>query len=455
MGRSDKFVAIRAFAKRAPSFRLLLGDAHAYAQKDRLITLRHLSIGAFVLVVVVPTLITVAYFGFLASAQYQSESRFAIRSLRDRTLAGDIGLAKPAPSLASEYGKFGTGGKDSNSNLGSSQVAAVSQVASSTPKGAEDRQIAVDAYVVANFILSRNLVNALNQDRMLEDFYSAAEIDQISRLPRSGSSTALWSYWRGKVTPSIDTVSGIVTLRVVAFRPRDARIIAENVIRLTSDMVNNYSLRMRQDILKSAQRSLTEASDLYEKSLESLGSFRSLQASISPIESSNNVMTSLLELETERARVERDQWVTSKLTSPGSIPSQTYSDRVSSLTQQIEKLRSELTEQTNDAKSASVAIGKYRDLELERQFAERSYLTAQTAFEQARLEADYKGVALAVFQAPTSPEAPAFPRRLVNSCLVAGIGLIIWSILRLALATLEEYLILRTGTAVPSRRPII
>src|SRR5262249_32451481 len=112
-------------------------------------------------------------------------------------------------------------------------------------------------------------------------------------------------------------------------------------------------------------------------------------------------------------------------------------------TQQINKLQDDLTQQKQNDRTQSVAIGRYRDLELTRAFAERTYAMAQTAYERARFEAEYKGLTLAVFLPPQKPEVALYPRRLVNIVLVFAIAMIIWAMFRLIASGITEYLALR------------
>lgn len=116
---------------------------------------------------------------------------------------------------------------------------------------------------------------------------------------------------------------------------------------------------------------------------------------------------------------------------------------MASLTQQIDKLQGELTEQEESVRTESAAIGQYRDLELTRAFAERTYASAQAAFERARFEAEYTGITLAVFLPPREPEMALFPRRMTNILLIFAIAGIIWVLLRVVATGIVELRMLR------------
>ena len=171
--------------------------------------------------------------------------------------------------------------------------------------------------------------------------------------------------------------------------------------------------------------------------------FRNVDRAVSPVEVTAEKLKALDSLETERASVERDQWVSARLTSPESMATQLIDQRVASLTQQIDKLQAELTEQKKNARTESVAIGQYRELELTRAFAERSYAMAQAAFESARFEAEYKAITLAVFLPPRKPEMALFPRRMDNILLVFVVAVIVWALVRVVGTGVAEYVMSR------------
>jgi len=390
-----------------------------------------------------PTLAAIVYFTFVASDQYLAEARFAVRSLRDKSLASDIGAPRIVRNTANPFVE----GENSNSSVGSSGDSSAGEVASSALSTlalpTDAHTVGIDAYVVSNFIESLNMVAELDKNSGLRTTYSRPEIDWLARLDPSATTHALWQYWRSKVTPSIDTLSGIVTVRVLAFRPDDALAIADDVIRISRRVVNDYSRKIQEDAVKNAQNTLQEAADHYEEALIALRNFRDVDHAINPVEATAEKLKALVALETVRASTERDRWVSARTTSPESMATSFLDKRVASLTQQIDKLQAELTEQKENVSAESIAIGHYRDLELTRAFTERSYAMAQSAFERARFEAEYKGITLAVFLPSRKPEMALFPRRFVNILLVLTVAVIVWALVRLVAAGVAEYVMLR------------
>jgi capsular polysaccharide transport system permease protein len=450
---------------RWPSRDQLFREANEFSQRLKAKPPKLGSFGLvnFVLIVVLPTLAAIVYFGILASDQYFAEARFAVRSLRDKSLASDVTAPKIAKSVGSQFGQrdnnnssggfssggFSSGGLSSGDfpSRGSSSAGgtggSVSSALSTFANSSEERSVAKDAYILSDFIESRNMAAELERDSALRTVYSRPEADWFARLNPLATEEVLWQYWRSKVTPSIDSLSGIVTLRILAFRPDDALAIANDVIRISRQVVNDYSRKIQEDAVKNARKTLEDAANHYEEALIALRDSRNADRAINPVEATSEKLKALVALETERARTERDQWVSARLTSPGSMATQFLDERIVSLTHQIDKLQAELTEQKENIRTESIAIGQYRDLELTRTFAERSYAMAQAAFERARFEAEYKGMTLAVFLPPRKPEMALFPRRTINVLLVFAVAMIVWAFVRLVATSIAEYVMLK------------
>ena len=122
----------------------------------------------FISTVVIPTLLAIAYFGFIASDVYISESRFVVRS--------------PDKQNASPFSSFlkGTG-------FSSSQD---------------------DSYTVKEYMLSRDALSLLNDKLSIKEAYSSKDVDIFSRFSGLAfwdtSFEALYQYYISQVEIELD-----------------------------------------------------------------------------------------------------------------------------------------------------------------------------------------------------------------------------------------------------------
>ena len=111
--------------------------------------------------------------------------------------------------------------------------------------------------------------------------------------------------------------------------------------------------------------------------------------------------------------------------------------RLAAVDQQIAELKKKLTDnQGGDVVSAQIA--SYEKLKLEEQFAERLYAIAQSAYESARQDLQRQQLYLVTVVAPTLPEAATYPRVFGNTVLLFCSLLVIWAVVALAVASIQD-----------------
>jgi len=143
--------------------------------------------------VILPTLISGIYFGFIASDIYISESRFVLRSPQKQAVTG---------------------------------IGAILQ-------GAGFSHSPEDSYTVQDFIFSRDALKQLDDQLAVGKAFASSSVDRFSRfagLDWDDSFEALYLYYQKRVTVDIDSLSSITTLSVNAFTPEEAYQINEMLL---------------------------------------------------------------------------------------------------------------------------------------------------------------------------------------------------------------------------------
>ena len=177
----------------------------------------------FGLVVVLPTLVAAIYYLFLAAPIYVSEARFVVRA---PTQAPPTGLV---PLLQ------GTG-------LGGG--------------------VETDVFVVHEYALSRDAVTDLDRRLSLRTVLARPHLDFLERFPRpfeTPSQEHLFRAYGRFVSVGYDATTGISTLRVRAFAPRDAQTMAIALLDGGERVVNSLNDRAEHDAIAEAEREVAEA----------------------------------------------------------------------------------------------------------------------------------------------------------------------------------------------------
>src|SRR3954451_10159473 len=103
-------------------------------------------------------------------------------------------------------------------------------------------------------------------------------------------------YWKGQVDPVYDPANGTVTVRVRAFDPDDALRLAEAGVASCEALVNELSLRSRNDALVHANAELAQAEERLKKVVGRVRAFRDREGLIDPARAAeaNNTLAARL-----------------------------------------------------------------------------------------------------------------------------------------------------------------
>ena len=192
---------------------------HAVATREEWLKARRY----FLLIVVLPTLLTAGYYLLIASDQYESEAHFMVRA------------AQETPTTPS----------------GISQVLDLAGGATETQS---------EAMSVGDYLNSHDAVAALRDNAQLVERFRRPEIDLLSWLHSANpKAETLLKYYRKHVDVDTASDTGLTTLRVRTFRPEDSYAIINALLKLGEQRVNELNLRVYQDTLAVANRELDEA----------------------------------------------------------------------------------------------------------------------------------------------------------------------------------------------------
>jgi capsular polysaccharide transport system permease protein len=355
----------------------------------------------FILMVLMPVLGASLYYGLWASDQYAVEIRFSVRQAQVPIVGDDV-LATLAKGIA-----VGMTGRD--------------------------------PYFVANYVRSRNMVEDLDQQVQLRSLYSKPEADFFSRFKAQDSSERLWYYWQKMVTASVDRLSGLIMIRVLAFTPDDAVAILTAVQRNAERMVDQVAQRARADALRLADEDLSRARQRYADSLLALRQVREGERTVDPEKTIDAAAATLMGAVRQKLSLERDRDVNLMVVSPSAPQLQVMNQRIRALDDQIVALNRSLTSQNAADRTVADSISRIEERELERRFSEKLIEISQGSYERARLEEARQHLYLSTVVEPVKPEKAEYPKRARTITLVAICAIIGWGIALLMIAAVKDH----------------
>lgn len=322
------------------------------------------------LLIVLPTLLATIYYVVLASDQYMSEGRFLVR-----------GQTQSTTSLLGQF--FSTMGTHS------------------APE---------DLTHVTDYLQSHDALMALQEKINVSELFRRPEADLFARLKANPTAEDFLEYYNNRVQVAVDSTTGLASVKVRAFRPEDAKLIAETMLGLGEDVVNHFSDRQRADTLKVARAEVERAEARVSAAREAMTQFRDRESAIDPNRSSVLMMEMISKLDLEAAKARMELSEASSYLKPDNPRFVALRNRAEALDRQIATEKKRLTG-GNDA--LAPAIAGYERLLLEREFADKGYASAMVSMENARAEASKQHLYLVRIVKPNMPEKALYPRRLL------------------------------------------
>ena len=357
---------------------------------------------SFVIVVVLPLLISAAYLWIKAEDQYASTVGFTVRA-ENGTGASSI-----------------LGGLAAQVSGGSGQS---------------------DTDILYEFIRSQNLVAEIDAEHDLRSIYSQNwPSDPIFALRKDASIEDLTEFWQRMVRISYNQSSHLIELQVLAFDADTAQTIAQAILQNSQSLINKLNEQAREDTIRYAESDLAEAQARIRGARTALIEFRTRTQLVDPETDLQGRMgvVNTLQQQLAEALVELD------LLQDGTS---TRDPRVVQANLRIQVIRQRIAEERQNVANGPNAktgqdyptlLAEYEGLMADREFAEETYRAALTALDVARAEATRQTRYLAAYVRPTLPSTAEFPQRWTLFGLTALFLLLAWSILALVYYSIRD-----------------
>lgn len=360
---------------------------------------RHIGVlVSFVLCVLVPIAASVLYLYLVAADQYSSRVGFSVQSEE-----------APSPTeILGGIGPLSTGG-------------------------------AKDADVLFAFIQSQQLVEQINNEIDLKALFSKPRYDPVFSFDQDGAIEDLLKYWSRMVKIYYDAGTGLIEIRVNAFSAHDAQLIAQKIFDNSSDLVNSLSAIARDDATHHAKEELTRAQDRLKAVSQAVTRLRGETQIVDPTVDLQGKMGLLSSLQAKLAGV----LIEFDLLSDASRASD---PRIEQTERKIEVIRKRIDEErrklgivdSENGTTFSNLLGRFESLMIEKEFAEKSYLSASAAYDAALADARRQNRYLAAYVDPTLAETPQYPKRTLLVLVITMFSFIGWAILVLIAYSVKD-----------------
>lgn len=346
----------------------------------------------FFSIVILPSLVIGLYYALFAADQYESSASFLVRKAETTAGNGELGQVL-------------------GFSLGSSATAS-------------------DAYVVQTYLLSHNAVARLKDSNNLVGVFSRPEADLFSRLWFSDPERLL-KFYRRQIAVSEDEATGLTHLTVHTFRPDDSYALANKLLQMGEEQINQINKRTYIDQVSNAEREMKEAERQLEDVQAKLTAYRRDHQDINPAETGKAEVTLVTGLTSSlvvaRARLHAMEGVIS----PDSPQYRAMVRQVAALEGQVAAQSAKIA---GPGHSVATRLSDYEQLQIKQEEVAKVFAASAVQFEQAKAEAKRKQLYLIRVVEPNRPVRSEFPKRgsTVLTIFAAlffayGIGWLIWA----------------------------
>jgi capsular polysaccharide transport system permease protein len=295
-----------------------------------------------------------------------------------------------------------------------------------------------DTFSVQDFMLSRDAVRDLENRDHLRDIFNRPGADFITRFPNlfSGSTfEALYRHYGDFVAVTFDSLTGVSTLRVKAYRPEDAQAVATALLGYGEGLINKLNARAEHDSVELARDDVALAEQRLAGIQSQFTELRVREQILDPkltttgiYDTMKQVTAAQVTAQTRLAQLTKD--------SPGSPDIPLLRTRIAALDQQIAEAQGKVT---GDGSSVAVKLADFERLSLDRELAEKALASASASLEQARIEAQRQQLYLERVVEPNLADYPLYPRRLVSFIMVLVSCSVAYGIAWLLIAGVREH----------------
>ncbi|MCH1930206.1 lipopolysaccharide biosynthesis protein [Shewanella sp. A25] len=379
--------------KRDP--KLFLVDSKAYVNTRKTLYITWAKLGSFVLVLLA-SLMLIGYYTLVASPRFASQSQFVVKHANDN----DIPIAG---------------------------LAAIGASSASTR----------DALIIQEYIQSMEMAEALDEAVGLKAHYADLSWDPISRLKQDSTREEYLEYFQSHISVNYDEMSEILLVEVQAFSPEFALTLAQTLLTISEQFINQLGVNMANSQLQYAEAQVSRTHNALKQQQIQMLEFQNTHKLVSPDTQSGALLNAVHQLEAELISQETELKSLQAYMRPDTAQVKALEFRINALKQQLIQEKAKLT--SGDKESLNQLGADFKEIELNTKLSADLYASALTSLELARAEAVKKLKYLLIVEQPRLAEEDSYPKRLHNITTWFVVLLLIYFLGRLTLAVIREH----------------
>lgn len=296
-----------------------------------------------------------------------------------------------------------------------------------------------DTDILYKFIQSQEMVAALDATLDMHGLYGKPAQDPVFRLDEGASIEEMVAYWKRMVRVYYDPGIGLMEIEVRAFTPEDARAVARELFARSMARINQLSAIARDDTMRYAREELDAAVGRLKVARQALTQFRNENQMVDPEADIQGQMGLLNSLNTQLAEALIDLDILIETARDSDPRLEQTRRRIAVIEKRIAEERGKMGGGDGQGGTDYARlVDQFEELRVDLEFAEKSYVSALSAYDGAVAEARRQSRYLAAYVEPTLAQTPLYPQRAVIVMVGGFVIFGLWAVAVLIFYSLRD-----------------
>lgn len=296
----------------------------------------------------------------------------------------------------------------------------------------------MDQLLLRDYLLSVDMLTDLDGRLNLRKHYSDPRRDLLSRMwDEHGPMEWFHRHYLARTEIEYDGSNGVLVVKAQAYEPAMAHAIAATLVQEGEHYMNAMAQRLAETQVAFLEGQVTA---LHERALlarQAVLAFQNQKGLVSPLGTVENVSGIVNRLEAQIADLQARRNAMLGYLRADSAEVVALKLQIDALQKQIAQEKGRLA--STEGKALNEVAEEFQRLQLNAEFAQEMYNTAQVALEKGRVEVIRTLKKVSVLQSPTDPQYPLEPLRIYNSVVFALVALLVAGIVRLLGAIIRDH----------------
>lgn len=297
-----------------------------------------------------------------------------------------------------------------------------------------------EIYLTREHILSREVLNKVNQSSDIKGHFQGKQVDFLSRLSRNATDSAFLNYYRHKVGAVVDPETNEILITASAFSAADAKKLLSEIILQTKYFVNRVSNTLAKKQYNFAQLKLHLAKEKLFQAGKDLIEWQNKNGVFDPKETAQVVSAVMAKLKGTLVDKQTELITYSSFMQPNSNKVITLQEEIKALKEQIERQTSVLLGKKETNGKLNKIMSDFEWIQLQLKFAQAEYEAAQQAFNAASINLSKNQNVLIVIEPPNLPDEVASPIPAFDLTNILFLLLILFVLTKMGIIIVKEHI---------------